>query len=127
MNVTNKQYLVTLTAFEYCYHTCTKLKLPACYNDSLLQVSEPCKMRTPNYFVITVMNSGRRINATTVPHDHRLGSQLAITIDLSQNVDTCNLHVNIRAGNSAGMSPPTEIEVGRSHHIMAKISCVNIA
>ena len=93
----------------------------------LLQVSEPCKMRTPNYFVIIVMNSGRRINATTVPHDHQLGSQLAITIDLSQNVDMCSLHVNIRAGNSAGMSPPTEIEVGRSHHIMAKISCVNIA
>jgi len=84
-------------------------------------------MRMPNYFVITVMNSGRRINATTVPHDHQSGPQLAISIELPLNVDTCSLHVNISPGNGAGMSLPTEIEVGRSHHIMAKLSCVNIA
>ena len=78
------------------------------------QVTEPCKTRTPEYFVITVMNSGRTVKATTVEYDHQLGSQLAITIKLPQNVDMCNLHVNISAGNGAGMSLPTEIEVGRS-------------
>ena len=64
------------------------------------------------------MNSGRTVNTTTVEYDHRLGSQLAITIELPQNVDMCSLDVTIRAGNSAGMSLPTEVEVGRSHHLI---------
>ena len=80
--------------------------------DLLLQVSEPCKTRTPEYFVITVMNSGRRINATTVEYDHQ--PRFHNAIDLPQNVDMCSVCVNISAGNSAGMSPPTKIEVGKS-------------
>ena len=84
-------------------------------------------MRTPNYFVITVTNSSRTINTTTVSHDHQSGSQVTIRIELPQNVDMCSLVVSISAGNSAGMSSPTEIEVGRSHHIMAKLSWLNIA
>ena len=86
-------------------------------SSSHLQVTEPCKTRTPEYFVISVMNSGRTANTTTIEYDHQLGTQLAITIELPQNVDTCNLHVNIIAGNGAGMSLPAEIEVGRSHHV----------
>ena len=79
-------------------------------------------MRKPNYFVITVMTSGRVVvNTTTVHHDHQSGSQVAIRIELPQNVDTCSLHIYISVGNGAGMSLPTEIEVGRSHHMMAKI------
>ena len=74
-------------------------------------------MRTPNYFVITVTNSSRTINTTTVSHDHQSGSQVTIRIELPRNVDMCSLVVSIRAGNSAGMSFPTEIEVGRSHHV----------
>ena len=101
-----------------------KLKLPACCDVSLPQVTEPCKMRTPSYFIITLMNSGRTVNTTTIPHDHRSGSQFATTIELPQNVDTCGLFVYISAGNGAGMSLPAEIEVGRSHHMMAKLSCV---
>ena len=100
------------------------LKLPACGDNSLLQVPEPCKMRIPSYFVITVMTSGRTVNTTTVQYDTQSGSQVAIRIELPQNVDTCRLHVYISAGNGAGMSLPTEIEVGRSHHMMAKLSCV---
>ena len=74
-------------------------------------------MKTPNSFHITVMTSGRvAVNTTTVHHDYRSGSQVTIRIELPHNVDVCSLHVNIRAGNSAGLSPPTEIEVGRSHH-----------
>ena len=74
-------------------------------------------MRRPNSLHITVMTSGRvAVNTTTVHHDHQSGSQVVIRIRLPQNVDLCSLLVNIRAGNSAGLSPPTEIEVGRSHH-----------
>ena len=37
------------------------------------------------------------------------------TIRLPQTVDVCSLHVKIRAGNSAGMSAPSEpVEVGKS-------------
>ena len=83
--------------------------------DSLLQVSEPCKIRTPEYFVITVMNSGGRIYTTTAEYDHQ--PRLHSTIDLPQNVDMCSLCVNISAGNCVGMSPPTKIEVGKSSFI----------
>ena len=79
---------------------------------SLLQVSEPCKTRTPECFVITVTNSGERIYTTTVEYDHQ--PRFHNAIDLPQNVDMCSLYVNISAGNSAGMSPPTKIEVGKS-------------
>ena len=90
-------------------------------------MTEPCKTRTPEYFVITVTNSGRTVSTTTVEYDHQLRSQVTIRIELPRNVDMCSLVVTIRAGNSAGMSSPTEIEVGRSHHIMAKLSWLNIA
>jgi len=80
-------------------------------------VTEPCKTRTPEYFIITVMNSGRTVNTTTVEYDHQSGPQVTIRIELPQNVDMCSLHINISAGNGAGMSLPTEIEVGRSHHV----------
>ena len=74
-------------------------------------------MKIPNYFVITVMNSGRRINITTVEYDHQSGSQVTLSIELPQNVSLCSLVVTIRAGNSAGMSLPTEIEVGKSYYM----------
>ena len=36
------------------------------------------------------------------------------TISLPQSVDVCSLHVRISAGNSAGMSSPSEaVEVGK--------------
>jgi len=70
-------------------------------------------MRTPNYFVIAVMNSGGvTVNTTTVQYDHQ--PRFHSTIDLPHNVDMCSLHVNISAGNSAGMSHPTKIKVGKS-------------
>ena len=86
-------------------------------SSSHLQVTEPCKTRTPEYFVITVMNSGRTANTTTIEYDHQSGPQVTIRIELPQNVDMCSLHVNISVGNSAGMSLPAEIDVGRSHHV----------
>ena len=88
-------------------------------------------MRTPKYFVITVVNSSRvTVNTTSVQHDHQLGSQVTISIELPQNVDMCSLVVTIRAGNSVGMSSPTEIEVGRSHSYHGKVKlvkyCLNV-
>ena len=64
------------------------------------------------------MNSGRTVNTTTVRYDYQSGSQVTISIELLHN-NMCSLVVSIRAGNSAGMSSPTEIEVGKSHHVIA--------
>ena len=75
-------------------------------------------MRRPNSFHIAVTTSGRTVNTTSVHHDHHSGSQVTIRIELPHNVNMCNLLVSIRAENSAGLSPPTEIEVGRSLHVM---------
>ena len=84
-----------------------------------LQAAEPCEVRTPNSLHISVMTSGWvAINTTTVQHDHQSGSQVVIRIKLPQDVDMCSLLVSIRARNNAGMSSPTEIEVGRSLHVL---------
>ena len=70
-------------------------------------------MRRPNFFRITLITSGRvTVNATTVLYDQS-ESQVTVTIKLPQNIDVCNLIVSISAGNSAGISSPTEVEVGR--------------
>ena len=82
------------------------------FDDS--QVSESCEMRRPNSFHIAVTTSGRTVNTTSVHHDHHSGSQVAIRIELPLNVNVCNLLVSIRAENNAGLSPPSEIEVGKS-------------
>ena len=78
-------------------------------------------MRRPNFFNITVMTSGRTINTTTVHHDDQSGSRVTITIKLPQNVNICSFLVGIRAGNIAGTSLPTEIEVGRSHYAFIEL------
>ena len=69
-------------------------------------------MRRPNTVIITVMTSDRVV-IETVQHDYQPGSQDRIDVPLNMIVDTCRLVVSIRA---AGMSSPTEIEVGRSLH-----------
>ena len=50
---------------------------------------------------------------------HDPGQAVAdFTISLPQSVDVCSLHVRIRAGNSAGMSAPSEVvEVGKLQFI----------
>ena len=78
-------------------------------------MTEPCEVRRPNFLHITVVTFGRvAVNTTTVPHDRLSGPQVTVRVELPQNVNMCNLLVSIRAGNSAGMSSPTEIKVGRS-------------
>ena len=76
-----------------------------------------CINRMPKYFVITVSSDERVFNET---RQHPPGQAVAdFTISLPQSVDVCTLHVRIRAGNSAGMSAPSEaVEVGKSQLLL---------
>ena len=71
-----------------------------------LQVDVVCTSRIPEFFIITLMNSAggilRKINIT-----YELGIT-DVTVSIPQSVDVCTLRVEISAGNSAGMSSPTE-------------------
>ena len=60
----------------------------------------------PKYFVITVSSDESVFNET---RQHEPGQAVAdFTISLPQSVNLCSLHVRISAGNSAGMSSPSE-------------------
>ena len=57
-------------------------------------------------------SAGSALNET---RQHQPGQPVAnFIISLPQTVDVCSLHVRINAGNSAGMSAPSEaVEVGK--------------
>ena len=76
-----------------------------------------CINRLPEYFVITVSSDERVFNET---RQHPQGqTQADFNISLPQSVDVCTLHVRIKAGNSAGMSAPSEaVEVGKSQLLL---------
>ena len=68
----------------------------------------------PEFFHITVLTSaGGVLKESNMTHDP--GQAVAdFTISLPQSVDVCSLHVRVSAGNSAGMSAPSEaVEVGK--------------
>ena len=72
-----------------------------------------CTSRIPEFFLITLMTStGGVLNET---RQHELGQAVAnFNISVPQSVDVCSLRLMISAGNSAGMSAPSEaIEVGK--------------
>jgi len=73
-----------------------------------------CINRMPKYFVITVSSDEIVFNET------RQHQEVAdFTISLPPGVDVCTLHVRISAGNSAGMSAPSEaVEVGKSQLLL---------
>ena len=49
-----------------------------------------------------------------ITRQHEPGEVADFTIRLPQSVNVCSLHVRIRAGNSGGMSAPSEaVEVGK--------------
>ena len=80
-----------------------------------------CTSRIPEFFLITLITSGgRALNET---RQHQPGQAVAdFTISLSQTVDVCSLHVRISAGNSAGMSAPSEaVEVGKLQFITIEL------
>ena len=54
---------------------------------------------------------------------HEPGQAVAdFIISLPQSVDVCSFHVRIRAGNSAGMSAPSEaVEVGKLKFITIEL------
>ena len=57
------------------------------------------------------MTSAGTILNETRQHQHAITD---FTISLPQNMDACSLHVRISAGNSAGMSAPSEpVEIGK--------------
>ena len=73
-----------------------------------------CTSRIPEFFNITVRTSAggilKKINIT-----HELGREITdVTVSIPQSADVCTLRVEISAGNSAGMSSPTEtVHVGK--------------
>ena len=74
---------------------------------SFLQVNDTCTVRMPNSFLVTVMSTDGDI-IKTVQH-----SNTNVYVRLPQNMEDCNLIVRISAVNSAGISPPTNITVGK--------------
>ena len=70
----------------------------------------------PEFFLITLMTPGGSVvKESSMSHDQ--GQAVAdFTISLPPSVEVCTLHVRISAGNSAGMSAPSEaVEVGKLH------------
>ena len=70
-------------------------------------MADPCTARIPNFFLVTVMSTVGAV-ITTVQRP----VTTTIHVELPQNVYEC-LTVNISAGNNAGITPPTEITVGK--------------
>ena len=68
----------------------------------------------PEVFHTTVLTSAERVlKESNIAHDPRQ-AVANLTISVPQNVDVCSLHVRVSAGNSAGMSAPSEaVEVGK--------------
>ena len=97
--------LISLILTQSCYSLKT---------EPTLQVNTVCTSRIPEFFHITLLTSAGGISKeSNVSHDP--GQPVAnFTISPPQNVDVCSLHVRISAGNSAGMSAPSEaVEVGK--------------
>ena len=85
-----------------------------CLRCSFPQVTDLCTVRIPDYFLVTV-TSADGVIITTVQHQHPATTVhiTTIPVTLPQNVDECYLIVRISAGNSAGMSSPTESTIGK--------------
>ena len=73
-----------------------------------------CISRVPELFLVTLV-APTQLVMKEFNMTHEPGQAVAdFTISLPPSVDVCSLHVRISAGNSAGMSAPSEaIEVGK--------------
>ena len=70
-----------------------------------------CTSRIPEFFLITLLTTdGHILRETTVTHQPE-DTVANFTISLPQSVDMCTLRVRISAGNSAGLSAPSDIAV----------------
>ena len=76
-----------------------------------VQVNNICTRRIPEFFLITPMTpTGGVLWESNITHEP--GQAVAdFNISLPQGVEVCSLHVRISAGNSAGMSAPSEAVV----------------
>ena len=76
-----------------------------------MQVDTVCISRVPELFLFTLMASTQLV-MKEFNMSHEPGQPVAdFTISLSKTIDVCTLHVRISAGNSAGMSAPSEAVV----------------
>ena len=78
-----------------------------------------CPSRMPEYFLITLLTTdGHILHETTVTHQSE-DTVAHFNISLPQSVDVCSLHVRISAGNSAGISSPSDIVVtGKLYNLL---------
>ena len=72
------------------------------------KVTEPCTIRMPVYFLVTVMSTDGVIIKTV---QHPVATDRITTIRVT--LDECYLVVRISAGNSAGISSPTETTISK--------------
>ena len=78
-----------------------------------MQVDTVCISRVPELFLVTLI-APTRLVMKEFNMTHQPGQAVAdFTVSLPQSVDVCSLRVKISAGNSAGMSAPTKIKVGK--------------
>jgi len=70
-------------------------------------VTDPCTARKPNIFLVTVMSTVGVVIKTV-----RRPVTTTTHVELPLNVNEC-LIVNVSAANSAGITPPTKITVGK--------------
>ena len=79
-----------------------------------------CTSRMPEFFIITLLTTdGHILHETTVTHQPE-DTVARFPVRLPQSVDVCSLHVRISAGNSAGVSAPSDIAVtGKLYSCMA--------
>ena len=73
-----------------------------------------CVSRMAEFFLITLMTStGIELNMTHELEQENANYTISL-VSLPQNVDICTTLVRISAGNSAGVSTPSEaVEVGK--------------
>ena len=84
-----------------------------------------CTSRIPEFFLITLLTTdGHILHETTVTHQPE-DTVADFPVSLPQNVDVCSLHVRISAGNSAGMSTPSDMAVTGKLYILLlpSLSC----
>ena len=75
-----------------------------------VQVNNMCTRRITEFFFITLVTSaGDILWESNISHEP--GEVADFNISLPQGADVCSFHVRISAGNSAGMSAPSEAVV----------------
>ena len=77
----------------------------------------------PEFFLVTLLTTdGRILHEITVTHQPE-DTVAHFPVNLPQNVDGCTLHVRMSAGNSVGMSAPSDVVItGKLYNVLC-MSC----